>query len=452
MKKTLTSLSICLIYIFNLSTALALDESPDSTGIVNSTVSISGIESLAHSPNYFRGGLNALFFVPRETISGATYLLGRGLYAATKPEVIEYIEGFLFFYEKRLGWYPSAELDSEFRPEVGVKVFYRSDILGASFQGKYANSDRWRQRVKLRLDDKYKAFPWKISITGEKAEEDDRIYYGIGNDPSNDPRSRFLKTAEHENAVYKQDRRKLQLLVSKQISPCFELSLTSLYREREVISPSEGDNRLDHVFDVPALEFVGQNVKMTYSEISARYDSRNLKQIKSGGYSASGYFGYSGGVDNDISFLRSGFDFSLFIPVLRHNRLIVPSLTLNALENLNDEAVIPFTEYPRHLNFRGVSSRRLLRLDNYSFVPSLEYRWPLTYTLTGYLFTDFLIVSETLDEVEIDKAPWAFGTGMTLQIHHADVAGFQAVYGSEGIRVTILFGSSFDKPERCEWR
>jgi hypothetical protein len=390
-----------------------------------------------------------VFFIPRETVNGLLYATGRGLQFATDPDVVETVESILYFHKYKAGWHPLFNIDGDWNLEIGAKVFYRDDHFASSIRGKYIKPKHWKAGAKLGLRNKNTAMPWEIEVSGEVMERDDREYYGIGHHPATDPRSYFLPDAEDESGEYFQRLKRLQLIAG--IETHSPWTLRWYIQERFIRSLEKEKGDIDRVFDITQLAGAGDEIILAYSEISVGFDSRDAEAKVPAGVKTEGYVGYSRGIDNDIRFLRSGFDFAWHFPVIKRNRLIVPRLAFNMIENLDEDVTIPFTEYPQHPTFRGVSSRHLLQIDNLSLVPSLEYRWPLTHVLQSYLFVDGLMVVDEIDRLTMADEPWAAGLGMNLRLHHGERAGFMIAIGSEGFRGTLYFGLPGYKTARSEW-
>jgi len=449
------TIGFCIIF-FPFTTLASTTEfiEADSSAVTDSTTNLRGVErEERYAGDILRSALSGVLFVPREVISKVLYSTGRGAYFATDPRVVEKVEEFLYFYDKRLGWHPVLDLDSEFKPEYGAALFYRNSTIATVITGKYSSSRKWKGKAQATLFGSQDDFLWIGSLTGELSEDDDFVFYSIGADPQNDPRSHFIPNTDQESAIYFQRREKLQLILGIRADSPLEFFFTSFYQQRQVNSLSSGVDRFELVFDnqLPGGNPV-KKWRSIYTEIAGRYDTRKYNRTMLKGVSIEGYIGYSGGVNTDNRFLRSGFDLAAYLPVLKRNRLIVPRLVFNMVENLNTTDPILFFDYPRHTSFRGVSSRKLLRQDNLSSVPSLEYRWPLTTNLTGFMFSDALVVSRTLNDIDIANAPWAVGFGIKLHTSHSDRGQLHVAYGSEGYKIALSFGSGGNKNHPSEWR
>jgi len=426
----------------------------DSIAVADSTTNLRGIErEERYASDVWRTGLNATLYLPRIAVSALLYSTGRGTYVATDPRVIELVEEFLYFYEKQLGWHPVLNLDSDFKPEYGLKAFYHHARFGTDFKGKYSNKKKWKTNAQLTLRGTGSNVQWKATLTGQRTEDDDFLFYGIGSEPRGDARSGFLVGANSDNATYFQRRDKLQFIFGVCADTPWEFFLTSFYQQREVSNIS-GDDQFNDVFDIAKLPGgeSGKDWRSIYSEIELRLDTRKNQTKSLRGVSLETHLGYSGGIGNDKRFMRSGFDMAAYYPILKRNRLVIPRIVFNMVENLNTDESIPYFDYPRHPTFRGASSRKLLRQDNLSFVPSLEYRWPLSHKFSGFLFSDALVVSKTLSELSTNNAPYAFGIGMKMHGGQSESGRLEVAYGSQGLRIILHFGSVSHKNARSEWR
>ena len=114
------------------------------------------------------------------------------------------------------------------------------------------------------------------------------------------------------------------------------------------------------------------------------------------------------------------------------------------INNLNTDVPVAFTEYPRHQTFRGLSERNILRTDKYLFVPSIEYIWPLSINLGGHLFIDYLLVTDELNKISINNAPYAIGFGIDFHVINEELEKFEISFGSEGIHLSLDVGWSMN--------
>ena len=151
-------------------------------------------------------------------------------------------------------------------------------------------------------------------------------------------------------------------------------------------------------------------------------------------------------------FSRAGMDAALYIPVIRRNRVIVPRLMIDTVDNLEEDVPLSFAEYPRQLAFRGASGTTLLRTDEISMVPSLEYQWPLTHHLRGHLFIDYLLVADRFSDLTLAGAPYAWGLGFDIHSRESEMARIALSTGTEGLRVMISAGLGGHRNDRTRWQ
>ena len=159
-----------------------------------------------------------------------------------------------------------------------------------------------------------------------------------------------------------------------------------------------------------------------------------------------------GTLNDSGNLLISGFDVTAFINVIHKGRFLIPRTVLTAIVQTDEDVRIAFVDYPRHPAFRGISSKALLRNDNYSVLNSLEYQWPLTYNLKANLFFDHLMVGHTLDKITLREAPWVAGFGLEAHNPYSELTRIYVGYGSQGIVVKATFGFSSRYKDRTDWR
>lgn len=391
-------------------------------------------------------------FLPREAVKGFLHSTAKSASVLTDENFIARVEDLFFVFDKRVGWYPSILLSSGFSPYYGLNLFIREDsesiILGVRYRNRYKSALQAKYIHEGIINNKV----WKISFLALSDRFNDQTFFGFGADPQTDSRNIYLLDSE-DFARYFQERVKFQTVLGIRPSEELELFYTSFYQKRKIGNSGISGGAVDQVFDVSLIPGVGVEGKQFYNETAIKYDTREIKNSIASGKMFGGYIGYSKGVDGDKSeFLRIGFDIAAFIPVLKDNRIIVPRLILDKIENLDDSVPISFTEYPRQRAFRGVSPRKLIATDNISLIPSLQYEWPLAYKLTGQLFSDFIIVSEEIRSISIDNARWAVGFGLVLHQGRSESGKIEFAYGPEGVKFLFGFGSPLHKNERTDWK
>ena len=101
---------------------------------------------------------------------------------------------------------------------------------------------------------------------------------------------------------------------------------------------------------------------------------------------------------------------------------------------------------------RGVGGRRtILRTDNWVAVPSVEYRWPLTYRTQALIFCDWLLVGPSLGQIRASGAPWAAGVAFEMHSQFRSLARVLVAFGSEGFRLGIELSPPVKTNDRTRW-
>jgi len=396
---------------------------------------------------------NITSYLPKKIIHGIGYASGYSVRLINSQKFIDTVEDFLFTDDRSLGWYPLVDFTSSFRSRFGFNVVYRQRKGEALFRTNYAGKEKLLLEGILSYRLRKGKTVWRFTLSGLSSIDDDRKFFGIGPFPRTDERSHFLDDATNDYGVYVQTRRKIQLIIGFRPSTKWEYFLVSYFQNRHIQDQTKSKFPIGKNFDLKMLPGLQHPINQLYNEFSVRLDTRDRNAYISEGFRAEGYIGYSTGVGKDHSnVLRAGIDLYTTIPLFLQNRALIPRLVFDTISNLHDEIPIHFTEYPRQPSFRGVSNRRIFRTDNYSFVPSIEYQWPLTFNLSGHLFLDFLIVTNTLKEIHIHNTPWAAGFGIDFHGIASEVARVQCVYGSEGARILLSIGVDPLVSDRSNWK
>lgn len=392
----------------------------------------------------FRWVIKKALFIPKQIQYGLRYASGYGTKLFNDPKFIVNIENFFFNEDKTFGWYPTADVASGFRPRGGLSVFYKYKEFEAAAEGEYADEEKYQIEGFISYQSKKS---WVLSLSGLMSYDDDHLFYGIGNSPTEDERSYFFANARDDHGIFFQRRWKVELICGVRPFQNWEFFMTSNFQTRVIDNAYEvretflADGDIMDSFDILYLPGFQHPLTQFYNELSVRYDTRKKDVYMSDGYMIESYIGYSHGIKQDDSrYLKMGFDVFANIPVIQQNRFIIPRLIFHKLENLDTSVPIAFVDYPTQPFFRGVSTRTLLRLDNYSLLPSLEYQWPLSFNLGAHLFFDYLMVSRSLQKMTVDNAPWAIGFGVDFHGLDGELARTSIAYGSEGIDLSLKIG------------
>ncbi len=365
---------------------------------------------------------------------------------------IDRLEHFVYLYENNLGWYPVVSFTNGTKSQFGAAIFYRKKPLSLSLKAAWRNAVLYNTRLRFSRSHLQGNILWKFGLTGRLRNRDDLEYYGLGAYPEKDSRNRFH--GEQKSGVYQQKIQRLLFVTGMRPDSHWQFFYTSYIEKRQLGNPAANQStNLDQVFAPGSIPGVwhgaGSANRQFYNELAGYFDTRKKHDRISPGWHVESYIGLSTGVAADRSrFLRAGGACAFYLPVIKNNRLIVPKIAFNMIENLQENTPVSFAYYPKHRSFRGVSGRTLLRTDKYSFVPSLEYQWPLSSILNGYMFLDYLLVADDLQKLSFNQAPYIYGLGINLK----DGTRFFVGTGSEGIRITVKIGLSSRSDDRTRWQ
>ncbi|MFC1509011.1 hypothetical protein ACFL60_04895 [Candidatus Omnitrophota bacterium] len=466
---TLNVFFVCMALVVTCSdgTASAQQASNSSTGITTPADTLETAEQVymhmrgleqkkSFGDETLRSVTNNVLYIPRKIVRGVFVSAGHGAYLIDESKIIDKASDFIYLYERRIGWYPVIAYSASSGIAGGAKLFYNNMPIGSSLGGYYGQNGLWQVKFNAVHSGLLGKYVWRLKFTGKIKNRENLKFYGIGSNPENDSRNAYNPGREEDYGLFAQRLSRLQLVSGIRPAEHWELFYTVFYQKRDLSVPDDNDNEnIDKTFDVtliPGIQNGAGTDRLVYNEIAARYDTRRYRGQISPGVRVEGYVGISEGVGNSTSrFLRSGLDTAFYIPVIKKNRLIVPRIVFDTVENIHDEADVTFTDYPRQPSFRGTSSRSLLRNDNISVVPSLEYQWPLSFSIRGHVFMDYLLVSDTFESLTFSQAPYAYGFGVDFHGFENELARITVSHGSEGVRVQLTVGLKGHDNDRTEW-
>ncbi len=405
-----------------------------------------------------RTAANVLLFAPRTFAAGLLFIPSLGSRIIDAGLFLGNYDYLFYFYQKKIGWYPVFDISTGSSLAYGATLFYHNKPFGFSVGGYYANNTIWKAKAKMSDSFQIGHAFLKAELSGSVLSRDDYKFHGFGSNPQNDPRNFFKTNANGDFGVFLQRLSRIQLLLGLHPSPKWKLAYTGFYQERRIENPLDtASDNIDNIFDLstfPGIQSGRPTIgKQVYNELSLYYDSRSNHDQIQPGFVIDGYAGLSEGVGSDDSrFTRAGGSAALFIPLIKRNRLIVPSVVLDVVDNRNDDVPLSFADYPRQPTFRGVSSKRLLRTDEISMVSSLEYQWPLAHVVGGHLFVDYLFVGNSFDKLTFHEAPYAVGFSFDIHNDFAELARFNFSGGSEGFRFKLTVGLPGYSHSRSDWQ
>ena len=393
--------------------------------------------------------VNALLLIPRDISNGILASTAHGTEPTDDPKRIERAED-VFPLRKRAGFFPRLDFSSQSGLALGGNLYYRGREIAVIVSGALRNSHFWNAGAIVGWHRPRGRSVLKLSLLARFASDDAHRFFGLGPDPSEDSRAPLAGTQSIGRYMQRYDSASVVAGIRTPLG--VEIYYETNYRRRTIEELAESDESLGHVFDLGALPGLGTR-KQWYNELSARYDTRRYRGVAGPGVTVAAYGGLSTGIDGDTSrFGRAGGELFLHVPVFRSNRLLVPRLSLDHVWSREPDVALSFADYPRHLTFRGVGGRRtILRTDNWVLVPSVEYRWPLTYRTKAQIFCDWLVVGRSLDQIRAKGAPWAAGVAFEMHSQFRSLARVLVAFGSEGFRVGIELSPPVKTNDRTRW-
>jgi hypothetical protein len=427
--------------------AAADPQAPHGRNTDTTFVRLRGLEEVPDEGSSADAVARALLFVPRLLLDGLTYSMAYGAYVGTESSVPRRMEEILTFDQRRIGIHPLLSVSSGSRTGFGAEVAYRVPGFGAGVSGLYGSSDVWAAKLDVVTEFAAGRVPFKIRGYGFISKRDDFEFHGFGPSPQSDARNEFLRATGAEFVIYDQRLARTSIEAAARPWRILQFFYNGLYQERQVSDFHDVDG--ERFGASPAGD---RTNKQVYQEIGFRFDTRENDRKITPGFRLEAYAGLSNGVGGDQGrFRRTGIDIAPYVPVLKRDRILVPRFLLDAVDDLNEDQPLAFTDYPRQPTFRGASRTHLLRTDLFSAVPSLEYRWPLTHNVSGHLFADYLMVGDSVGHLTFRDAPYAYGVGIAIQGARSEVGRIAVSTGSEGARLMIDLGLSFHVSDRTRW-
>lgn len=219
-------------------------------------------------------------------------------------------------------------------------------------------------------------------------------------------------------------------------------------------SPDEDLDDVRDVYDSAALPGLDEGLSNIYTEVSAIYDSRRQESrylsraLSPTGWKLDGFIGYAAGFADDPSgYFRYGLDVQRYFDLYAGNRILVLRSQLEAVSG--DIEDVPFVDLPSlggSRVMRGYLSRRFR--DRVLAFGSVDYQYPISQSMSGYLFVDAGTVARTLDGLDAGAMRYGTGGGILVHTKRSILMRLQAGVGSEG----VVFNLSFSPVTRVKRR
>ena len=128
---------------------------------------IRGIEAgESHAFNPIKMCKSIAFYIPNQIIYGIRFASGYGAQLANDPKFIANLEEFFINDAGNFGWYPIVDLTSDFRPRIGLNLFYNQKQMEAALNGKYADDEKYLLKARLHYRFKARNKTWHMALSG----------------------------------------------------------------------------------------------------------------------------------------------------------------------------------------------------------------------------------------------------------------------------------------------
>lgn len=387
----------------------------------------------------------AVLFVPRVVTMVAFAPVRVALFAFERYDLERRYIKLFFDEEEVVGLHPVARIESDYGFTAGARFVHR-DLFGArehlALRGSMGG--RFRDRLALtfhtgnRLGEHL-----RLELTGELDRRPKERFFGIGN-VDDAPKTRYRQQLERARAI-------LDVRAEENLHVRTSAALTDLDYGRSDTGPP-----IDLVYGEPLLTgWTG--VRQAYGELELRWDtrrrvSRDSPALISTGELASGFLGRVHRLDAGSDYWRYGLDLQRFHRLGEGPRVVVARLRGEGVTGSLDE--VPFTELPElggRTLLRGYNTDRFR--DRVAAVGSFEYRWDLSYRVTGTMFVDVGRVYPSLRDISVEELRVGYGVGIEYQTRTSFLGQLSIASSVDGgVFVNLSFDPVFDLDSRVERR
>ena len=393
----------------------------------------------------------ALLFLPRKTVELIFLASGTAAGLVRDEQVVPRVEELLSPSSGAITIFPTLFLASRQRPSAGVRILGRADPFAASLSFGIGGLNDFNGEGRLRYAVS-RPLPFALDVEGLYDLRSGLQYLGVGQQPERDCRNHFVglgldaecagtsrvrSSMAQPTALYRERRGRGIVSLGMRPGENFELFVSSSFLRSSVKdSPDAGAVALSKVFQPGSVTDSSGSTHQFYTEVALRYDTRLTSGRPSTGGLLEGYTGIARGTGDDPSgYFRVGGRAALFIPILRKSNILSPRLTLDGLVPALD-ARVPFTALVGQPEFRGFDTR----LDYFSAVATIDYRWSLMRYLAARVFLDSASVAPS--PIRIFDAPprLAAGFGIDLFSDSTLLGQLAFSFSADGVRLLLSFG------------
>lgn len=360
---------------------------------------------------------DVLLWVPRILLAPPYFVseflvrrpLGFLIASAERAELPAYLYDFFTFgSEHQAGVIPTAYVDFDFYPSIGLYAFW-NDVLfsGHDLRLRAATGGgEWlagsvAQRIR------YTSNPAdQLALEASLEHRPDYTFFGLGPDSR---QSNLLR--------YGQDTRQVRALISKQLWHASFLHAGLALRRVEFRRGGYGgDPVLEEAINagrLPSPPAYAEGYALLSSNLAAVFDTRRPRPAPGSGFRVASRASHSGSLRSAGSFVSYGATVAAFWDLNDRARVLSLSLAASFVDPLNG-ATIPFTELVTlggKEPMRGLYPGRLI--DRSGTVAALAYRWPVWIWLDGALRAELgNVFGEHLTGFALSRLRWSGSLGV----------------------------------------
>jgi hypothetical protein len=331
---------------------------------------------------------------------------------------------FAFAPDHKGGIVPTAYLDFDFNPSIGLYAFWDDAFFqnhDLRLRGAFGGDD-W---LAASFSERYHFGPDlgdRIALEASAARRPDFTYFGLGPDTRQSALVRYGARTLEARAMLD-----LQLWEQSNLHAQATLRDTSFFR-----GGYDDDPLLIEEFvagELPLPPGYAEGYSLLAGELTMTFDTRRPRPEPGSGLrlavsaTPATLFGQGGG------FVRYGATIGGFWDVNARRRVLALAVTTRFVEPIDDVA-IPFTELvtlggPEPM--KGLYPGRLY--DRSAFVAGLAYRWPIWIWLDGLMRMEFgNVFGEHLDGFAVERLRWSGALG--FESNGAPDSAFQFMIGA----------------------
>jgi hypothetical protein len=435
------SLALASLLALASSAAMARAEEPPRTTIPFGD-GVRGLARPALRPEVGRTALDALLFIPRETINLIFFATGTAATLIRDEQVVPRVEELLSPPPGEVTIFPMIFLDTRQKPSVGARMLASGGAAGTSLTAGFGGVHDMNLEGRLHLASP-RPFPVLFALEAFFDQRSSLEFLGVGQDPDRDARNHFNPLAPSHDATYLEQRTRLLASVGVRPSKDLELFLSSSFNESRVRdTPDAGDRAVSFVFQPGSLQGAPSDPNAAaraiygYTEAAMRLDTRPTRGTPSAGFLFETYVGTGRGYGNDATeFVRVGGRAGAFASIARPTNVLGLRLAIDGIGPTRN-APLPFTALSSQPDYRGFDTRR----DRVSAVLSADYRWMVTRHVGMRLFADAATVTSNLSLVFQDTPRVDGGFGVDLFSSSTEIAAVNASLSQDGVHVYFTFG------------